>query len=294
MTGSYPARFTAWGKQLLRYAYLCRLNHPTDLALFLFPALWASLLATDGSPDWSQLVSLLLAAALIRCAAWVYNDWMEARLLPEAPESWLKRGEIRLREEQYLLAALFVAALLLLLLLPAKLFFYALPVPLLLGAYPFVKTRTLLTQPYLALCYTWLVPMAYAAQGAVPGKSAWLLFTATLLWSTVFTTLHALPRRELEQQLGIRSLAQLFDANSWGFIMAMQLGAIFTLWLISGQMKLGIFFDLGLIVTALLIPYQLWLLFSHPTDGAMRSYHSQIWSGIAILCGIAFHYICVS
>ncbi len=292
MTISYQALLTTRGKQLLRYACVCRFHRPADLALFLLPALWASVLAAKGGLHWGYLIGLLLAATLIRCAAWLFNDWMETRLLPEAPESWLGQGLITLRETQWLLGSLVGLALLLLLTLPAKVFFFALPLILLFAAYPFINTRTF-PQPFLGLCYAWLVPLAYASQGAIPDKAAWLLFTATLLWSTAFATLHALPRRELEQQLGIHSLAQLFDNNSWGFIMAMQLSAIFTLWLAGTQMKLGLFFGLGLVVTALLIPYQLWLLFTSPTEGAMRSYHNQIWSGIAILCGIVFHYLCV-
>ncbi len=293
MTIPYHDLLIARGKQFLRYAYVCRLHHPADLVLFLLPGLWATLLATHGSPNWGHLISLLLAATLIRCATWIFNDWMESRLLPEAPESWLSQGKISLREEQWLLGSLLGAALLLLLLLPVKVFYFAWPVPILLAAYPFIKTRLLLTQPFLGLCYAWLVPMAYAAQDLAPGKATWLLFTATLLWVSAFTTLHALPRNSLDRQLGIRSLTQLFEGNSWVFIMTMQLSAVFTLWLAGSQMELGLFFDLGLIVTALLLPYQLWLLFSHPLEGPMRSYHNQIWSGIAILCGVSFHYLCV-
>lgn len=282
----------AWGKQLRRYAYLCRLNRPADLALFLLPGLWASLLAANGHPHWGSVLTLLLAATLIRCAAWVFNDWMEARLLPEAPESYLGRGQVSLRQELGVLGLLLVAALLLLLPLPAKLFYYAWPAPLLLAAYPFIKTRLLLTQPYLGLCYAWLVPMAYTAQGVMPGKAAWLLFTGTLLWSSAFTTLYALPRRGYEQRVGIRSLAQLFSGNSWFFIMTMQLSAIFSLWLAGNQMELGIFFSLGLVVAVLLLPYQQWLLFSHPVEGPIHSYRSQVWTGIAILSGTSFHYLC--
>jgi 4-hydroxybenzoate polyprenyltransferase len=289
----YYALLAVWGKQLMRYGYLCRLNRPADLALFLLPAGWASLLAADGHPSGGHLTALLLAATLMRCAAWVFNDWMEARLLPEGTESYLGRGRVTLREVQLLLATLLLVSLLLLLPLPATLFYYAWPAPLLLIGYPFLKTRILLIQPYLGLCYAWLVPLAYAAQGRQPDKAGWLLFTATLFFTSAFAMLYALPRRDYELRVGIRSLAQLFGTNSWFFVMAMQLSAVFSLWLAGRQLDLGIFFSLGLIVMTLLVPYQLWLLFSHPLEGSLRSYRSQIWSAIAILCGIAFHYLCI-
>lgn len=282
----------AWSRQLARYFYLCRLNHPTDLALLLLPGVWAALLAADGAPRWGSVTLLLLAATLVRSAAWVFNDWMESRLLPEAPESFLARGVVSVKEERWVLGLLLGGALLLLLPLPGQLLYYAWAAPLLLAAYPFLKTRLLLTQPYLGLCYAWLVPLAYAAQGVMPGKSAWLLFVATLLWASAFTTLYALPRRSYEQRVGIRSLAQLFGNDSWLFITVLQLSAISSLWLAGRQAAPGIFFGLGLLVAVLLIPYQLWLLFSHPLQGPLRSYRSQVWSGLAILCGIGFHYLC--
>lgn len=293
MTLARMTKLHYWGSQLKRYALLCRLDRAADLALLLLPAGWASLLATDGALDAGRLTLLLLAATLMRCAAWVFDDWMESRLLPEGTESLLGRGMVELRELQWLLGALLLLSLLLLLPLPAVLFYYAWPAPLLLVAFPFLKTRLLLTQPYLGLCYAWLIPMAYAAQGVQPDKAGWLLFTATLLWASAFAMLHALSRRDYELRVGIGSLAQLFGGNSWFFVMAMQLSAVFSLWLAGKQLELGIFFSLGLIVVLLLVPYQQWLLFSHPQKGPLRSYRSQIWSAIAILCGIAFHYLCI-
>jgi 4-hydroxybenzoate polyprenyltransferase len=281
-----------WGERLKRYALLCRLDRPADLPLLLLPALWASLLATDGNPDGARLALLLLGATLMRCAAWVFNDWMEARWLPQGGDSCLGRGLVAPHELRWLLATLLFAALLLLLPLPAVLFYYAWAAPLLLVAIPLVKTRLQLIQPYLGLCHAWLVPMAYAAQGVHPDKAGWLLFTATLLWASAFSLLRALPRREYELRVGIGSLAHLFGRNSWLFILTMQLGAVFSLWLAGRQLELGIFYSLGLIVLLLLIPYQQWLLFSHPDKGPLRSYYSQIWSAIALLCGIAFHYLC--
>jgi 4-hydroxybenzoate polyprenyltransferase len=275
-----------------RFLYLCRLHRPADIPLFLLPALWASVLAAGGTLQTAPLLALLGAALLFRCAAWVFNDWMESRLLPEAPESFIARRVVGPIEAQRLFAGLMLGAFLLILPLGLPLLYYAAVALLLLLGFPYIKTRLLLTQPYLGLCYAWIVPMSWSSQGATPGKAAWLVFTAALLWATAFATLHAIPRRSYEQRVGIRSLAQLFRDNSWLFILAMQLSAVFTLWLAGRQLQLDIFFGLGLVTALLLLPYQQWLLFSHPQEGPLRSYRSQIWSGIAIFCGIAFHFLC--
>jgi 4-hydroxybenzoate polyprenyltransferase len=275
-----------------RFLNICRLHRPTDIVLFLLPGLWSALLASGGELHWLPLLLLLGAALLIRCAAWVYNDWMESRLLEPAQESFIARKLVSPLEAQLLFSALLLLALLLIWPLGTPLLYYAIVALALLLGYPILKTRLLLTQPYLGSCYAWLVPMAWATQGVTPDKSAWLLFTAVLLWATAFTTLYALPRRNYEQQVGIRSLAQLFGENSWLFILAMQFSALFTLWLIGRQLELNLFFRIGLATALLLLPYQHWLLFSHPQRGPRRSYRNQIWSGLALLCGIAFHFLC--
>lgn len=275
-----------------RFLYLCRLHRPADIPLFLLPGLWASVLAAEGMPDIGAMLSLLFAALLFRCAAWVFNDWIESRLLTKAPESLNSRRLVEARESQLLFSGLMLVAFLLILPLGLPLLYYAAVACLLLAGYPFIKTRLLLTQPYLALCYAWIVPMAWTAQGGHPGKGAWLIFTAVLLWSTAFNTLYAIPRRNYEQGVGIGSLAQIFGDNSWLLIMGSQLGAVLALWLAGRQLQLEIFFDIALVVTLLLLPYQQWLLFRHPKSGAIRSYLSQIWFGIAVFCGIVFHYLC--
>ncbi len=275
-----------------RFFNICRLHRPADIALFLLPGIWAALLASSGEVQWLPLLQLLAAALLTRCAAWVFNDWMDAQLIEQAQESFIARKLVSPREAQLLFALLLLLALLLIWPLGTPLLYYAIGALALLLGYPVLKTRILLTQPYLGLCYAWLVPMAWVSQGAVPEKSAWLMFTAVLLWTTAFTTLYALPRRSYELQAGIRSLAQLFGDNSWLFILAMQLSALLTLWLIGHQLELNLFFRIGLATALLLLPYQHWLLFSHPQRGARRSYRSQIWSVIAVLCGIAFHFLC--
>lgn len=285
-------RLQEWYYTSRPFLYISRLHRPADIALFLLPGLWASVLAAEGEPQTGPMLALLVAALLFRCAAWVFNDWMEFRLLDDAPESFVAQGIVSEREAQFLFGGLLLAAVIFLLPMGLPLLYFAAAAPLLLIGFPLLKTRLLLTQPYLGLCYAWIVPMAWSAQGVIPGKGAWLIFTAVLLLATGFNTLHAIPRRHYEQRAGIGSLAQLFGDNSWMLILATQLGAVLALWLAGRQLELGIFFSIALVVTLLLLPYQHWLHHSHPNAGPMRSYHNHIWSVIAIFCGIAFHYIC--
>ncbi len=279
-------------RMLLRYLCLCRLHRPTDLILLLLGGIWASLLASDGQPAWLPMLALLLAAALVRCAAWILNDWLDARLSAQASESFIAQGLIPRIRAQQLFAALLGLALMLILPWGEKLLYLAAATPLLLLGLPLIRTRLFLTQIWLSLCFAWIIPLAWAAQGAWPDETGWLLFTAMALWSSAFTTLYALPRSPYEQRLGIRSLAQLFGEQTWLFVLLMQAAALGTLWVVGEHAGLGLFFFLGLLVAVLLLPWQLWLLLVRPQRGALRCYYSQIWTGVAIASGLAFHYLC--
>jgi 4-hydroxybenzoate polyprenyltransferase len=65
---------------------------------------------------------------------------------------------------------------------------------LLAGTYPFMKRVAHLPQVYLGAAFGWSVPMAFAAL-AVPSPLAWLMFTATVLWATVYDTMYAIVDR---------------------------------------------------------------------------------------------------
>ncbi|MFU8838176.1 MAG: UbiA family prenyltransferase [Thiohalomonadaceae bacterium] len=281
-----------WYRQSLPYLYLCRLHRPTDLLLLLIPAIWASLLASGGDLQWGPMLALLLAASLVRCAMWILADWQDSRLATDASESFIAQQLVSLRHAQHLFLLLWGLALLLLLPLGGKLLLLASAAPLFALGLFWIRTRLYLTQLWLGLAIAWLVPMAWLAQGVWPNKGGWLLFTAVALWASAYTTLYALPRAPYEQRLGIRSLAQLFDEHNWLFFLLLQSAAIFSLWLAGQQLALGLFYSLGLVVALLLLLWQLWLLLSTPGRGALRCYHHQSWTGIAIGCGIAFDYLC--
>lgn len=282
-----------WRKQVLRLLCLCRLHRPTDLVLLLLIGLWGSLLASQGSPQWAPMLALLFAATLVRCASWIAIDWCDARLAPDAGESFIAQGLVSRQLALRLFGSTLFIALLLILPLGAPLLYLILAVPPLLVGLALIRSRFFLTQAWLGLCIAWMLPLAHAAQGSWPDKSGWLMFTAAALWATAFTTLYAIPRHDYEARLGVRSLAQLFGEQSASFVLLMQGAAIFTLWLAGQTAPLGLFYTLGLLVAVALLPWQHWLLISSPRRGALRAYHQQIWSGIAIACGILFHFLCL-
>jgi 4-hydroxybenzoate polyprenyltransferase len=276
-----------WWQWLHPYLDICHLHRPVDLALLLLPALWTVSLA-PGATDYAGVVTLLLAATAVRCAAWVYNDLFDARLMPEPPESFIAHGLVSRHDAQLLVIGLLGGATLLLLFLDSTLLLWGgVALGLLLG-YPYIKRRTLLTQPYMGLCFAWMVVMTQLIAPGIATKSLLLLFAATLLWATANTILYAMPRRSYEEQAGIGSLVYLLGDNSGKIVLLLQLFATIALWFIGTQAKLGLGFGIGLLAALALLPYQQWLLARHPDSGATRAYRSNVLFGMAVLLGLLY------
>lgn len=274
----------AW---LRPYLHLCHLHRPVDLILLLLPALWVVCLA-PGEIRYGELLALLLAATAFRCAAWVYNDLVDARDLTEAPESFIAIGLVSAHDGWRVLACLLTLATLMMLLLDGTPFLWGTVALGLLLGYPHLKRRTLLTQAYLGLCFAWMVAMARLLTPEVETKSLWLLFTATWLWATAYTLLYAMPRRDYEERAGIGSLLYLLGDNSGIFVFMLQLTAVISLWFAGKQASLGSGFATSLLLALALLPYQQWLLTRHPASGATRAYRSNILFGLIVLLGLIF------
>jgi 4-hydroxybenzoate polyprenyltransferase len=274
------------GVQWLRpYLHLCHLHRPVDLILLLLPALWTVSLV-PAEIQYSEVITLLLAATAVRCAAWVYNDLLDARYLKEAPESFIAIGLVTTRAGWRLFAGLMGFATLMLLFLDAVVFLWgAVALALLLG-YPFIKCRTLLTQAYMGLCFAWMVAVTQVVSPGIATKGLWLLFTATWLWATANTLLYAIPRRSYEERAGIGSLTTLLGDNSGHFAFILQLFAVISLWFVGKQAALGGGFAIALLAALALLPYQQWLLSRHPGSGATRAYRSNTLFGLVVLLGL--------
>ncbi len=278
-------RLVQVARWLRPYLHVCHLHRPVDLILLLLPGLWVISLG-EGGIRYGEVLVLLLAATAVRGAAWVYNDLMDAKYLKEAPESFVTIGLITPRAGWALFAGLLGFSILLLLFLDAMAFVWgAIALVLLLG-YPHIKRRTLLTQPYMGLCFAWMVPMAQLVSPGIASKSVWLLFTATWLWASANTLLYAMPRRAYELRVGIGSLNHLFGDNIGPFAIILQLIAAIALWFVSKQSELGDAFALALLAAMALLPYQQRLLIRHPNSGPTRAYRSNMLFGVVILLGL--------
>jgi 4-hydroxybenzoate polyprenyltransferase len=282
------------GNRLGIYARLLRLDKPIGIWLLLWPALWALWLAAKGHPDPHVFLVFLVGTVLTRSAGCAMNDFADRKYdghVKRTRDRPLVSGKIDPIEALALSAGLGLIAMGVVMTLNQLTQLFALAGGGLIVTYPFMKRFFPLPQFYLGAAFTWSVPMAYAAQtGAVP-RIAWLLFLAGVLWTMVYDTMYAMVDRDDDLKLGIRSSAILFGDADRFIIGIMQLMTLLALWLIGGELEMGMWYRLGLAIAAIFALYQQSLIRERKPEDCFRAFLNNNYFGMAVFIGIALDFI---
>lgn len=278
----------------LQYARLARLDRPIGNFLLLWPMLWALWLAAEGLPDLTVLLIFVLGVLVMRAAGCVINDYADRNIdghVKRTTQRPMAQGRVSEREALTLFAVLCLLAFGLVLMTNMLTIQLALVAVLLAASYPFMKRYTHLPQVHLGAAFGWAVPMAFAAQtGSVP-PLAWLVFTAAVVWATVYDTQYAMVDRDDDLRIGVKSTAVLFGELDRLMIGILQLLLLVTLLLIGQQAELGLFYYLGVVIGALLFVRQQWLIRLRDRDGCFRAFLNNNVFGGVIFLGLVFHYL---
>lgn len=271
-----------------------RLDKPIGIFLLLWPALWALLVASDGQPDPLVLLVIVLGVILMRSAGCVINDFADIdidRHVTRTQNRPLTTGRVSKHEALVLFVLLCVAAFGLVLLLNTLTILMSFVGVLLAATYPFMKRFTHLPQVYLGAAFGWAVPMAFAAQtGSVP-PIAWLMYTATVLWATVYDTLYAMVDRGDDLALGVKSTAILFGDSDRAIIGILQGMVLVCLVMIGLQAELGGYYYAGVCVAAALALYQQGLIRYREREQCFRAFLNNNWFGLAVFTGMLLDYL---
>ncbi len=281
-------------KQILRdYIALTRLDRPIGVFLLLWPTLWALWIAAQGLPDTRILVVFVLGVILMRSAGCVINDIADRNFdlhVERTRQRPLTAGRISVRAALILFALLCMAAFLLVMqtnTLTVLLAVAGLPLAII---YPFMKRYTHLPQVVLGAAFGWAVPMAFAAQTGTVPQLAWLLFTTTVLWATVYDTMYAMVDREDDRVLGLKSTAILFGDADRVIIGFLQLMVLSCLVMIGNQAELGLYYFIALGLAAVLFAYQQLLIRFRGRDACFQAFLNNNWFGMLIWLGIVLDY----
>jgi 4-hydroxybenzoate polyprenyltransferase len=281
-------------RRLEEYLRLMRLDRPIGIWLLLWPTLWALWVAGNGRPDPKVLTVFVLGVAVMRSAGCIVNDFADRNVDPYVKRTRarpLAARRVTPNEALLLFAVLAGAALWLVTRLDPFTLRLACVGAALTVSYPFLKRFFALPQLFLALAFSWGVPMAFAALlGALP-RAAWVMFVASILWVTIYDTLYAMVDREDDLKIGINSSAIVFADLDRLIVAVLQLTMLLALVLLGKNLRFGSAYLAALGVVAVLFAYQQWLIRARSPDACLRAFLNNHYVGMTIFIGILLEYV---
>jgi 4-hydroxybenzoate polyprenyltransferase len=280
-------------ERLSLFVKLTRFDKPVGTLLLLWPTLAALWVASDGEPSGLHLAIFVLGTFLMRSAGCAINDVADRDF-----DGHVKRTADRVVASGRVSpgAALGVATLLTLLaallLIPLNLLTFTLAVigVLVASTYPLFKRFFPLPQAYLAIAFSFGIPMAFAAvQGRVPDVG-WWLFAANLFWVVAYDTEYAMVDRDDDLRIGVRSSAILFGRADVAAVMACY-GLYFSLLLVVAmRIHAGWPYYLGWVVAVGFAIYHFSLIRTRERERCFRAFRHNQWVGLAVFVGVVGTY----
>ena len=277
------------------YAELIRLDKPIGIYLLLWPTLWALFLAAEGLPAFNISLVFIIGVVLMRSAGCAINDFADRKIDPHVSRTAqrpIASGRMSAKEALAVFAILSVVAFGLALLVLNDLSFQMAWVAFALAvSYPFMKRYHFLPQVHLGLAFAWAIPMAVAAiSNSFPTSWAWLLFLATVLWTTAYDTIYAIIDREDDLKIGVRSSAILFATADRLIIALLQLLTLLSLLAVGLQLDLRHWYFIALLLAGCLFFYQQFLIAEYDPQSCLRAFQNNHYVGLCIFLGIVMSY----
>jgi 4-hydroxybenzoate polyprenyltransferase len=143
----------------------------------------------------------------------------------------------------------------------------------------------------LGIAFAWAVPMAFAAQtGLMPPAHGWLIFTATVIWTTAYDTIYGMIDRDDDIKIGVKSTAISFGEADRLIIGMLQILTILGLIAVGMQTDLRIWFYISLVIAAGLFIYQQKLIHARESGQCLKAFLNNNIVGLVIFIGIVLSY----
>lgn len=281
-------------EKLTAYAQLMRMDKPIGTYLVMWPALWALWIAAEGMPDLKLLFIFIVGAFLTRSAGCAINDFADRKVdghVQRTQHRPIPSGRVSPKEAVLLFSGFMLLAFVLVLFTNWQTILLSFGAVALTAVYPFMKRYTHLPQIVLGAAFAWAVPMAFSAvTGTVPWY-AWLLYSATLLWTVAYDTLYAMVDRDDDLKIGVKSTAILFgDADK----LIVSILKILTLSLLIGlglHLQLSIWYYTGLTGAAALFIRQQYQVRNRERERCFSAFLNNHYVGLLVFAGILIHYL---
>ncbi|NEP17131.1 MAG: 4-hydroxybenzoate solanesyltransferase [Leptolyngbya sp. SIO4C1] len=270
---------------------LMRWDKPAGRLILMIPALWALFLAAQGQPPLPLLGVIVLGSLATSAAGCVVNDLWDRNIDPKVKRTRnrpLASRALSVRVGLVVAVVAFFCAWVLatyLTLLSFWLCVLAVPVIVL---YPLAKRVFPVPQLVLAIAWGFAVLITWSAVTGDLSTPTWLLWAATVLWTLGFDTVYAIPDRDYDRQLRVKSSALFFGRGTPQAVGLFFMGtAICLLWL-GINMALGLPFWLTWLVAIgfWVVHYRRLKRHHQPPRVYAQIFRQNVWVGFILLTGM--------
>ncbi len=272
------------------YEKLVRLDKPVGILLLLWPTLWGLWIAADGVPDWRVLWVFVMGTILMRSAGCAINDYADRDFDGQVKRTKARpvaAGDIHPEEAVVVAAALALCAFLMVVwTMNALTIGLSVAAGVIAAIYPFTKRFLAVPQAWLGHCFSFGIPMAFAAVTNDVPPLAWALFGANLFWVLAYDTEYAMVDRDDDVRIGIKTSAIFFGRHDVAAVMACY--ALF----VGGMAAIGIWqawklgYFVGLLVAlSIALLHGAWIR-GRTREGCFRAFRHNHWIGLAVFAGV--------
>ena len=280
-------------ERLALYARLIRFDKPVGTLLLLWPTLAALWIAAEGVPGTLHMAIFCLGTLFMRSAGCAVNDVFDRDFdghVKRTADRVVASGQVSPSEAWAVGALLIAASALLLIPLNALTFLLAVAGAAVSLSYPLFKRFFPLPQAWLAIAFSFGIPMAFAAvRGEVP-VIGWWLFAANLFWVIAYDTEYAMVDRDDDLRIGLRSSAILFGRADVAAVAGCYAAYLLLLAAIGVALHFSWPFFVGWGAAAAIAAYHFMLIRGRRRDECFRAFRHNQWLGLAVFAGVAGHY----
>ncbi len=290
---SPSARYQHIIDRLEQYSLLVRLDRPIGTLLLLWPTLWALWIAAEGWPDHYVLFVFIVGVFLMRASGCAINDFADRKIdlhVARTNQRPMATGKVSGREALWVFAVLALCAFILVLTMNTLTIYMSFVGVALAASYPFMKRYHYMPQVHLGAAFGWSAPMAFTAQANEITAMTWLIFMATVLWTTAYDTMYAMADREDDLKIGVKSTAILFADADKIIIGMLQALLMLNLILIGTRAELGLFYYLGLVAATGFAVYQQYLIKDREPKKCFQAFLNNNWFGFSVFVGLFVDY----
>lgn len=287
MLTQHPQSEPVW----LTVVRLLRWDKPAGRLILMIPALWAVVLAAEGTPPLRLIGVIVLGTLATSAAGCVVNDLWDRDIDPEVNRTRnrpLASRALSVKTGVGIAIVAFICAWGVAAYLNVFSFWLCVAAVPFIVLYPLAKRVFPIPQLVLSICWGFSVLISWSAVTAGLDRATWLLWGATVLWTLAFDTVYAMPDREDDERLGVNSSARFFGAYAPLAVGGFSLGSALLLVAVGNALALGPTFWIALAIVSL---GWLWhfvqLQSPHPNPGLYgQIFRQNVGLGFVLLFGM--------